>query len=210
MTTALDIYARALGEPGERLMLRSAAGDVSPAAVSRWLGPVTEVDNRVLAGAVGPVLDVGCGPGRHVHALARSGVLALGVDVSAAAIELARRRGLPVIEQSIFARVPGAGSWRSALLLDGNIGIGGRPQALLSRLASLLAPGGLVFVELDPPGGGVRQVRLRLELGASASPWFDWAVVSADLIGEVAMASGFELAHIWCDEGRWFAQLSAR
>jgi SAM-dependent methyltransferase len=67
-----------------------------------------------------PVLDIGCGPGRHVHALARRGVLALGVDVSAGALALARARGAAVFEASIFAEVPHPGQWASALLLDGN------------------------------------------------------------------------------------------
>ena len=49
------------------------------------------------------------------------------------------------------ARCPTPGRWRSALLLDGNIGIGGRPARLLARIASLLAPGGAILVELAGP-----------------------------------------------------------
>jgi SAM-dependent methyltransferase len=37
------------------------------------------------------VLDVGCGPGRHAHALARRGIDVLGVDISQRFIDLARR-----------------------------------------------------------------------------------------------------------------------
>ena len=37
------------------------------------------------------VLDVGCGPGRHAHALARRGMRVLGVDVSERFVDLARR-----------------------------------------------------------------------------------------------------------------------
>ena len=36
------------------------------------------------------VLDVGCGPGRHAHELARRGIVVHGVDISARFIELAR------------------------------------------------------------------------------------------------------------------------
>src|SRR5919106_857818 len=35
------------------------------------------------------VLDVGCGPGRHAHALARRGIDVVGVDVSSRFIDLA-------------------------------------------------------------------------------------------------------------------------
>jgi len=37
------------------------------------------------------VLDVGCGPGRHAHELARRGLVVVGVDISERFIELARR-----------------------------------------------------------------------------------------------------------------------
>src|SRR5207237_8080187 len=103
-----------LAAPERPRLLLSDDGHARPAALRRWLGPVTEVDERVLERAVGPVLDVGCGPGRHVHALAGRGVLALGVDVSPAAVRLARRRAVRGIEQSLFARIPGAGIWRRA------------------------------------------------------------------------------------------------
>jgi SAM-dependent methyltransferase len=210
MTAALDIYGRALHQPEHPLVLRSAGGRSWGATLGRWLGPVGAVDERVLARAVGPVLDVGCGPGRHVHALARRGVLAVGVDVSPAAVILARRRGVPVLEQSIFERVPSAGRWGSALLLDGNIGMGAGPASLLRRLGSLLAPRGQVFVELEPPGTGLRVVRLRLEHGGERSGWFDWALVGFESIEGPAREAGFELVARWRDGSRWFARLRLR
>ena len=112
----------------------------SRCALQRWLGPLTAADTAVLDRTRGPVLDVGCGPGRHVLALARRGRLALGVDVAPAAVRVARLRGAPAIEACVFERIPGAGTWGSALLLDGNIGIGGAPVALLARLRELLRP----------------------------------------------------------------------
>jgi SAM-dependent methyltransferase len=56
-------------------------------------GTVQEVD--FLVDALGlhegdRVLDVGCGPGRHAHELARRGIVVHGVDVSARFVELAR------------------------------------------------------------------------------------------------------------------------
>jgi SAM-dependent methyltransferase len=41
------------------------------------------------------VLDVGCGPGRHAHALAGAGMVVHGVDISPRFIELARARAGP-------------------------------------------------------------------------------------------------------------------
>jgi SAM-dependent methyltransferase len=55
---------------------------------------VQEVDHIVGALGLAPgdrVLDVGCGPGRHAHELARRQIAVLGVDVSVRFVELAER-----------------------------------------------------------------------------------------------------------------------
>src|SRR3984893_8515114 len=113
-----------------------------PLELERWLGEPAPVDRELVGRVVPPVLDVGCGPGRHVVALAAAGIPALGLDVAPSAVHLARARGACVLERSVFARVPGAGRWATALLIDGNAGIGGDPEALLARIAALLRPGG--------------------------------------------------------------------
>jgi SAM-dependent methyltransferase len=202
-----ELYARALDRGAAGLICRDARGRVRRLPIERWLGAAGPVDERVLDRAVGPVLDVGCGPGRHVHALARRGVLALGVDVSPDAVRLAQRRGAAAIEGSIFDRVPGDGTWRSALLLDGNLGIGGHPTGLLRRVAELVAPGARVLVELAPPGTPGGSERLRLEIGGEVSQWFAWARVAAYAIDGPAAAAGLDVAERWSDGGRWFAAL---
>ena len=207
MTAAVEVYGRALERPAEALIVRAADGSRLHAEVERWLAPVTDVDVRVLDRVIGPVLDVGCGPGRHVGALAARGVLALGVDLSPHAIRIARRQGALVLERSIFDRLPGAGAWGSALLLDGNIGIGGQPVALLRRLRALMRPGGAVLVELGPPGSGTEAMRARLEHGAAVSDWFEWTRVAVDAVEPPAVAAGLAVAERWCDGGRWFALL---
>jgi SAM-dependent methyltransferase len=203
-----ELYRAILDAPLEPV-LRDERGCARRLPVEAWLGPAGAVDERVLSRARGPVLDVGCGPGRHVHALARRGVLAVGVDVSPAALALARRRGALALEASIFDRLPGAGQWRTALLLDGNIGIGGRPDSLLRRLVGLLAGGGVVLVELDAPGVGMTCGRMRLEDGPATSEWFPWAHVGASAIAAPARAAGLRVADRWRDGERWFAALEA-
>ncbi len=189
------------------LVMRDEAGRARPLPLEVWLGAAGAVDERVLDRARGPVLDVGCGPGRHVHALARRGVLAVGIDISPTAVALARRRGAPVLEGSIFDRIPGAGMWRTALLIDGNIGIGGCPDALLARLAGLLTRGGTVLAELDPPGAGVVRGRVRIEGGELVGNWFAWAHVGVDAVDGPAQAAGLAVRARWRDGGRWFAEL---
>ena len=56
-------------------------------------GTVQEVDHLVDVLGLAPgmrVLDVGCGPGRHAHELARRGIACHGIDISARFVELAR------------------------------------------------------------------------------------------------------------------------
>ena len=128
-------------------LVRLRDGTVLPLDLDRYLGPADEEsDVRVLDGLTGPVLDVGCGPGRHLHALAARGVFALGVDLSTVAVELAVGGGGRAMVGDIFGDVPGGGTWRSALLLDGNIGIGGRPVRLLERVRNLLDERGVLVV----------------------------------------------------------------
>jgi SAM-dependent methyltransferase len=198
---------------------RAAASDVRvidhrgeewPLALARYLGQVDSDEELLLDRAVGPVLDVGCGPARHALALARRGVVAVGVDISPLAVQLARSRGATVIEGSIFDRVPGAGSWGSALLLDGNIGIGGAPAQLLARIGDLLAPDGVILVEVEAPGVPTQTIQACLQSGDARSRWFPWARLSIDGLGAIARAAGCTVLEQWQTQGRWFAALSAR
>jgi SAM-dependent methyltransferase len=201
-----ELYAAAL-ERGP-LHLRTEDGTCRDLPLEQWLGPLGPGDAGVLERARGPVLDVGCGPGRHVLALARRGVLAVGVDVTPAVVQYARARGARVLLGSVFAPVPGAGHWRTALLLDGNIGIGGRPEALMRRLRSLLEPTGRVLCELDAPRSPTRSELVALEdADGTRSAWFAWARVSVDGIESVARRASMEVEDVWHQHDRWFAQL---
>lgn len=198
---------RAGARPGVRYHARFWDGSAVPLALERWLGPADPTDERVLDGLSGPVLDVGCGPGRHLRALAARGVFALGVDLSPVAVELAVSGGGRAIVGDIFDELPGGGSWRSALLLDGNIGIGGSPERLLARLGALLQESGEVLVEVEPPGGRTCSTRARIESDGVASAWFPWARVAVPAIVSIASAAGFAAGPAWPSSGRWFARL---
>jgi SAM-dependent methyltransferase len=187
--------------------LRGIDGSVIVLDVSTWSSTAGPVERRRLADVVGPVLDVGCGPGRLVVALAESGIPALGLDTSPVAVDQAAARSVPVLLRSVFEPLPGTGRWRTALLFDGNIGIGGDPARLLTRIRELLASGGRLVVEVDAPGSGVRRLPVRVERAGQVSDWFPWAQVDAESIGALATAAGFTLGTTIEDEGRWFADL---
>jgi len=211
LRSATDLYESGLGDgwPLAAPAEYHAIGDDGTRRrlpFERWLRRAADEEELLLEWAVGPALDVGCGVGRHLVALRRRGVGATGVEISARAVQIARARGVGVIEGSIFD-VPRRTGWGTALLLDGNVGIGGDPERLLSRVAGLLRPGGRALVELDPPRSETRMLRLRLEGPTDVSDWIPWAWVGVDAIGPIAAVVGLVLEDVWSTEHRWFARL---
>lgn len=214
--SALDVYGRGLLAAAHMPHAHSTVQAISdcgqrlPLALARYTGRPTAEEQTLLARAVGPVLDVGCGPARHVVALTLRGVEAVGVDLSPTAVRLARGRGARVIEGSVFDRLPGAGRWATVLLLDGNVGIGGRPEALLQRVAGLLRPDGIVLVEVEPGSIAASRLRVRLHDGHAASEWFAWGRVGSEDLARVAGAAGLLVRERWTAGGRTFAKLARR
>lgn len=186
--------------------LVSACGAVIPLAVERWHAGVDPTERAVLDSVMDPVLDVGCGPGRIVAALAATGRMALGVDTSPAAVAATRRRGAPALRRSVFEPLPGERRWGTALLLDGNIGIGGDPARLLARCGELLRPSGELVAEVDPPDAPTRSLTVRVESARGASGWFPWAQVGAAGFAALASSAGLEPRGHYVAGSRWFAR----
>lgn len=187
--------------------LRTGDGRMLELDIGRWMSPADTVDESLLDLAIGPVLDVGCGPGRHVESLRRRGTEAMGIDTSPSAVALARRRGADVLQCSIFETLPGASRWRSALLLDGSIGIGGDPEALLKRVGEVMADRARLLVETGHPNEPSETLDVCIETATKRSPWFRWSLVSHVDMDRLARTSGFHLTRAWDDDGRYFAQL---
>ncbi|MBX6168453.1 MAG: methyltransferase domain-containing protein [Thermobispora bispora] len=198
------LYAESLD--GARVEVESADGRTWPLESWRWIEGA-EGDEAMLARCADPTLDVGSGPGRLTVALTRRGVRALGIDVTPRAVRLTRLAGGRALCRDVFGRVPGAGRWGTVLLADGNIGIGGDPDALLRRARELLRPGGEVVAELDPPGTVTRTERVRLRREGRTTSWFAWARVSVSDIGPLAARTGFRQTEVWTEAGRWFSVL---
>jgi SAM-dependent methyltransferase len=104
------------------------------------------------------VLDVGCGPGRHAHALGRRGIAVLGVDISQRFVDLATADAPPGVT---FARLdaralPFDGEFDAAIsLCQGAFGLAGGPAdaggtavdpdgVVLDGIARAVKPGGAV------------------------------------------------------------------
>jgi hypothetical protein len=122
---------------------------------------------------------------------------------------LARRRGADVMHASVFGDLPSA-RWQSALLLDGNIGIGADPVVLLRRVRELLRPGGDVLVELDTDEPGIRTLRFELATADLHSRPFMWTLVGLEGIASLAVTTGYDIADVRDDGSRSFAHHIAR
>ncbi len=192
-----QLYDRAL--TGERCWVRRDDGRVSKLPVHSWLGgrhADDQFDTAVIEMCEGPTLDLGCGPGRLVAHLVQRGVPALGVDLSATAVRLARSSGAPALHRDLFEPLPGTGRWQTVLLADGNVGLGGDPARVLGRAAELLRSGGRCLAEFDSAAIGIDVGWVRLESSSTIGPWFKWASVGIDSMPALAAEVGLAVAGI--------------
>ena len=123
-------------------------------------GTVQEVDVLIDVLGLGEgsrLLDVGCGPGRHSHELARRGIEVVGIDVSETFVDLARRdapEGATFIHGDARTMVFDSEFNAAISLCQGAFGLAGGPGAD----SAVLDPDGAILdriVAAVRPGGGV-------------------------------------------------------
>ena len=129
----------------------SPTGALEPLPLDRWLAPADAADQAILADVEAPVLDLGCGPGRHLAALRALGKRGLGVDLSPVAVRARararrRRRSTARCGRACPARGGRSCCWTATSASAA------KPVALLGGPASCSRRGGAIVVETDPPG----------------------------------------------------------
>ncbi len=176
----------------------------------RWSGEADAADLLVVARCEPPVVDLGCGPGRMLVALDRSGRPALGIDFSAVAVEISRGRGGQALHRQLFERLPAEGRWGTVLLMDSNIGMGGDLDALLRRSRALIVAGGLVICEVDadPDRDDVEPVILTSG-GLSSGP-LPWGRIGAATLARYAARLDLAVVEEWSAGDRAFVALRRR
>jgi len=152
----------------------------APSARTEWF--VDRVLARVNADAPLRILDIGCGTGEHVLALAVRMPAATfqGVDVSAANIAIAEaaRRGHAASERISFTcadYLDFRGGTYDVIVSDSSLHlIPASSEALLGKIAADLAPQALLIASLPDCGVYNRILwALRRMLAAVRSPWLD-------------------------------------
>jgi SAM-dependent methyltransferase len=151
-------------------------------------------EQRALGLAMGPVLDLGAGAGRHSLYLQSLGHAVTAVDSSPGAVDVCRARGVRDVRLADLTTFRGNRRWETLLLMCGNLGLAGDWQPtrrLLIQLRDMTVPGGLLIgdsVDPDDPedleyqernhrqGFHPGRVRLRFHYGEMVTPW--WALLN--------------------------------
>lgn len=200
-----------------RCLLRRADGTVEHWPVHRWCAVGVDpdpddvrFDAAVVDRCVGSTIDLGCGPGRMLDALARRDLISLGVDSSAVAVDLARRRGRSVLHRDIHERLPGEGRWSTALVIDGNVGIGGDPARVLARAGALIRTGGTILAEIDPTVEHIEHEMVRVETRDVVGAWFPWARIGLLGAEDAGRACGLTIRRRWEMSGRLVVEMTHR
>jgi SAM-dependent methyltransferase len=177
----------------------------------KWPG----MERRAMRLARGRVLDVGCGAGRVALHLQARGQQVVAIDVSPAAVDVARRRGVRDARVLALADVDERlGRFDTVILYGNNVGLlGSRRSAIriLRRLHRLTSERGRILAEsfdwsrTDDPVHlanhernrrrdrmpGQNRIRIRHEL--LATRWFDYLLTTPDELADLAKTAGWEL-----------------
>ncbi|MDP1821182.1 MAG: class I SAM-dependent methyltransferase [Acidimicrobiales bacterium] len=170
------------------------------------------------------VLDVGCGPGRHAHALARHGLEVVGVDISQRFVDLAGQSAPAgaTFHRADARRLGFTAEFDVAIsLCQGAFGLAGGPGAridgdgvVLEGIARALRPGGRAAVSAFSSYFQVRFLEEHQHFDADAGVNLERTTVKdedgrdaeVDLwttcftpreLRLLAAAAGLEVEHIW-------------
>jgi SAM-dependent methyltransferase len=183
-------------------------------------------DHRALRMCRGHVLDIGSGAGRTAIELQRRGMAVTGLDTSAGAIEVARRRGLrDTVLNTVDAYASSTARYDTFLLVGNNLGLIEGPErapVFLDALARLANPGARIIAQgTDPYGttdpvhvsyhrlntergrlGG--QLRLRLRYRLLATEWFDYLNCSVEELEALLAGTPWRLRSVDTDDHPYY------
>jgi SAM-dependent methyltransferase len=184
-------------------------GTAGPAMHPEWFSrhePDWEPEEQVLMSLVtaGPVLDLGAGAGRAAIHLQERGLPVTAVESSPGAAEVCRRRGVLDVRVHDLNDPPSDQSWRTVLLLCGNLGLGGSwdgNRRLLQRLADVCPPGALLLGD-SVNYSGRPEIGLRIRYGSIVTPWWRQRNVAASEVAALVADTGWTIErHVHASNG---------
>jgi SAM-dependent methyltransferase len=178
--------------------------------------------------ALGRVLDIGCGAGRHAIPLSQVGHEVVGIDTSRGAVEVACSRGMRAVRGSISELPASVGVFSTILLAGNNLGLLGEPdraKGILNQLADFATPQArLIGSGTDPyatenpahlayhasnreRGRPAGLIRMRVRDGVVATDWFDYSLYALDELTEIVSGTRWTLHSVEQDVGSYCVRL---
>jgi SAM-dependent methyltransferase len=176
------------------------------------------LDRQAMRFVRGRALDVGCGGGRVCLHLQERGQEVLGIDISAGAVEVCRRRGVRDVRLCSIDDVDESlGVFDTIVMLGNNFGLfasAAKAKRLLRRFHRLTSergrivaatrdvyrtddPDHLAYQERNRSRGRMSgQIRIRVRYRAQATPWFDYLMVSQAELRGLLDGTGWQLERV--------------
>jgi SAM-dependent methyltransferase len=176
-------------------------------ARSEWPAP----EQAAVARASGRVLDIGCGAGRISLELQTAGCEVVAIDESAAAVSVARRRGVHDARTLRWQDVSSTlGAFDTVVLARNNFGLLGDLATIPSALRSLAAistPSGLLISDSVAPsrGGDASDAfTYRVRHLNRATEWFRYLMFEPSDLAELIANTGWSIDEVFdVGEPRW-------
>ena len=178
----------------------------------------------VMQYANGRILDIGCGAGRVCLHLQEQRHGAVGIDISPLAVKTTLARGVSEAHVLSITQVSRAklGIFDTIVMMGNNFGLFGnekRAKWLLRRFYGMTTGNGRILVEsrdntkTDDPdhlayqafnrqrGRLPGQLRLRVRYKKLKTPWFEYLIVTPDMMAEILMGTGWQMSRTFEGEG---------
>ncbi|MGY4383456.1 SAM-dependent methyltransferase [Pedobacter sp. UYP24] len=226
----MDVFGEALKDqflkpPAETLWVHNSYDDPEEMPVDIYFRDeeeMPELELRAMELCKGKTLDVGAGVGSHALILQQRGFDITGMDISAAAVDIMKKRGLKKAMEGDILKYT-ADTYDTLLFMMNGIGLTGTIAGLtsfLEKVKALLNPGGqLVFDSSDlsylyqeiefPAKGYFGEVSFRYEYRSTKGSWFKWIYVDQQTLKTIASKKGWTVEIIFEDDSdQYLARLS--
>lgn len=204
-------------------------------SVAGYFGPFegwAPIEKQAIGLARGRVLDIGCGPGRHLLHLQEKGHEVVGIDNSPKAIDIVRKRGAKdarVVELDEIG--PELGVFDTVLMFGNNFGLVGDPpgaKRFLQTLDKMTSPNALLLGVLTDPydtdnpahlayhqrnrdaGRMSGQARIRAICKDSVGPWINLLFLSRDELTSLLEETAWEVKQVFGEGAHYAAAMEKR